>query len=110
MAKYKHGPNNLIINTETGAFVPSDLGNRDYQEYLDWPNKKTTEPADVVDPWEEGRSIRDRRISATDWTQLADVQLSAQQVADYANYRQALRDLPLTFPDFNDVVWPVEPN
>lgn len=45
----------------------------------------------------------------SDWTQLADVPLSAEKKAEWATYRQALRDLTDQpgFPE--NINWPVEP-
>ena len=46
----------------------------------------------------------------SDWTQLADVPLSAEKKAEWATYRQALRDLTDQpgFPE--NINWPVEPS
>lgn len=58
---------------------------------------------------EQGQAIRaDRnaRLSACDWTQLADAPVNS---LGWANYRQALRDVP-SQPGFPwQVVWPVPP-
>ena len=56
--------------------------------------------------WGDVRKERDRRLSATDWTQLPDVPLATKEV--WAIYRQALRDVTLQ-PDPFSVVWPVAP-
>lgn len=56
------------------------------------------------------RATRNDLLLDTDWTQLADAPLSAEAVAAYAAYRQALRDLPATFAgldNIEDVLWPV---
>ncbi len=56
------------------------------------------------------RSHRDGLLFGSDWTQVADVALSAEKVAEWATYRQALRDYPSqsdrqsTLPD-----WPTPP-
>lgn len=52
------------------------------------------------------RAERDRILASTDWTQLPDAQVNH---ADWASYRQALRDVPQqeTFPLSID--WPVQP-
>ena len=67
------------------------------------------------------RSQRDGMLRSTDWTQVADVALSAEKVAEWATYRQELRDLPSTItrvseltttdPDTNEVTdnWPTSP-
>jgi len=59
--------------------------------------------------------IRQRRIgllSSSDWTQSADSPLSAEKKAEWAAYRQALRDLPDEQGSVNsidNVVWPTQP-
>lgn len=40
------------------------------------------------------RTERNRRLAATDWTQLPDAPLSPEERAAWQAYRQALRDLP----------------
>jgi len=42
----------------------------------------------------ELREERTKRLRETDYTQLADAPFDPAQVADFATYRQALRDLP----------------
>ena len=46
--------------------------------------------------WEELRQKRDIRLAGSDWTQMADSPLSNSKKAEWATYRQALRDLPNT--------------
>jgi len=57
----------------------------------------------------ELRAERNRRIADSDWTQLPDAALTAEQRAAWATYRQALRDLPEAVADLDNVVWPVQP-
>lgn len=54
------------------------------------------------------RLERDERLRRCDWTQLADAPLDASQKVAWADYRQALRDVPQQagFPEV--VEWPVE--
>ena len=56
--------------------------------------------------WEEIRSKRELLLKDSDWTQLADAQVDKQE---WATYRQALRDIPQTYANPNDVVWPTKP-
>lgn len=66
--------------------------------------------ADILeDKLLEIRSKRQSLLSACDWTQLTDAVLSIEEKAAWQEYRQALRDIPQTFVDPNDVVWPVAP-
>ena len=51
------------------------------------------------------RSVRTRELSRTDWTQLPDSPLSDSKKAEWATYRQALRDLPSNYSyDSNKVL------
>lgn len=59
----------------------------------------------------EGLRIeRDARLLACDWTQLGDSPLTSAQKADWAAYRQALRNLPATNSDPFNPEWPVPPS
>jgi len=52
-------------------------------------------------------------LSGTDWTQGSDCPLTDSKKAEWATYRQTLRDFPATndpaATDFNDLVWPTPP-
>ena len=50
------------------------------------------------DPLLYVRSHRTHLLSESDWTQVADSPLSDSKKAEWATYRQALRDLPATDP------------
>lgn len=54
----------------------------------------------------EVRADRNRRLADTDWTQLADAPVNQ---AEWATYRQALRDVPEQAGFPWDVIWPIEP-
>lgn len=59
--------------------------------------------------WAGLRSERDSKLSATDWRASSDLTLSA----DWAAYRQALRDLPASYNDTTvqgEITWPSEPS
>lgn len=64
---------------------------------------------------EEVRIERDKRLSESDWTQLADVQFihDDEWKSNWATYRQQLRDLPnlciLGEINIYDFVWPTPP-
>jgi hypothetical protein len=47
------------------------------------------------------RNVRNSKLALCDWTQIIDVPLKAQCKADFADYRQVLRDIDLLNP-----VWP----
>lgn len=50
--------------------------------------------------WEQIKNWRMRELFATDWTQLADAPVDKTA---WAEYRQALRDLPANFTNADDV-------
>jgi hypothetical protein len=57
------------------------------------------------------RLARNQRLNDSDWTQGADAsrRLTAEKIAAWADYRQALCDLPETYPNPADWVWPTPP-
>ena len=59
--------------------------------------------------WNEIRRTRDTLLKMSDWTQAPDSPLSQEKRAEWAAYRQSLRDLPET-TDLASIVWPQEPN
>ena len=62
--------------------------------------------------WDELIEKRNRRLVASDWTQLPDSPLSDEKKAEWAAYRQALRNLPSNYTNsdnYGDVVWPTRP-
>lgn len=56
------------------------------------------------------RLQRNELLSASDWTQVTDAPLSAEQVAAFAAYRQELREIPNQAGFPFDVVWPMNPS
>ena len=43
---------------------------------------------------ESAREVRTRLLKESDWTQVADTALTTEKKAEWATYRQSLRDLP----------------
>ena len=56
--------------------------------------------------WERLRNRRNADLAASDWTQVADATVDR---AAWAEYRQALRDLPKNTTDPREAVWPAAP-
>jgi hypothetical protein len=54
----------------------------------------------------EVRAERDRLLAASDWTQVLDAPVDQ---AAWAEYRQALRDVPQQEGFPTDVAWPIKP-
>ena len=88
--------------------IPFDEANTDYQEYLEWAKTNTTEPADGL-TWDDIRGMRDGILRDTDWTMTTG---STVDQAQWAAYRQVIRDIPQTYKDKtpDDVVWPTQPS
>ena len=55
------------------------------------------------------RAQRNALLGACDWTQLGDAALAGHTAAEWATYRQELRDLPQTYSRVSEVVWPFNP-
>ena len=61
----------------------------------------------------ELRTIRNKTLQTTDWTQFSDSPLSDSKKAEWNTYRQSLRDLPASnkdITDIEDVTWPTPPS
>ena len=56
--------------------------------------------------WYVVRKQRNELLAACDWTQVADTAVSAENVAAWTAYRQALRNVPQTQNDPYAIVWP----
>jgi len=62
------------------------------------------------------KALRNKRmikLRLSDWTQIADNQLSDSKKAEWVTYRQALRDVPAnnsSVTDMDSVSWPTEPS
>ena len=97
-----------IIRSD-GWCIPFDEANTMYQEYLEWLEAgNTAEAADGL-TWNDIRSQRDDILRETDWTMTTGATVDQAQ---WAAYRQNLRDLPQTYKDKtpDDVVWPTQPS
>ncbi len=93
----------LLIDCETGevAVEPHDAGDERAVEEI---AAATEELA-----WQLLRSERTGRLAQCDWTQGADAPLTPDEVTTWADYRQALRDLPEATTDPHNPAWPEPP-
>lgn len=73
---------------------------------FDYATKQWVDPRTTETEWPVVRAERDRRLLASDWTQLPDVPLATKEA--WAVYRQALRDITLQ-PDPFSIAWPTPP-
>ena len=88
--------------------IPLDEENTDYQEYLEWAKTNTAEAPDAL-TWDDIRAKRDGILQSTDWTMTTGASVDQAQ---WAAYRQVIRDIPQTYKDKtpDDVVWPTQPS
>jgi hypothetical protein len=57
------------------------------------------------------RGIRNKLLTDSDWTQIADAPLTDAEKASWQTYRTSLRDLPdhANWPKLADADWPTKP-
>jgi len=94
----------ISVNVSTGekTIVPYTT-----EEQAEYDTKKAAWDAGANDrKAAEVRAERNAKLSATDWTQVADT--TADKTA-WATYRQALRNVPTQSGFPNNVVWPDAP-
>ena len=101
-----------VLRGTDGAGIPIDEANTDYQAYLEWKAIDGNEPeaADTETlTWDSIRSTRDQILRDTDWTMTTGATVDQAQ---WAAYRQVIRDIPQTYKDKtpDDVVWPTQPS
>ena len=98
-------------------YVPSDgefifIGESP-NRYATWSNELNGWQFDREDLLNDIRFERNRRLSATDWTQAPDSPLSEEKKVEWQNYRQSLRDIIETLGailSISEVNWPNPPS
>ena len=103
-----------LINSEAVIEVvqTGTYGTPSLRLVCEWDDDKGTFPtADEINAavvkgnWDRVRQERNKLLAETDFYALSDVTMSD----DMATYRQALRDLPASVENSEDVVWPEKP-
>jgi hypothetical protein len=97
--------------TLDGLHIPKDLTNKDYRYFLkelEIGEAELIPHVQMPPTWEEIREQRNKRLQETDWINMADVKKVVNK-NDWVNYRQQLRDLPQTYTEPENVVWPEKP-
>ena len=110
----------ILITLHTGQwFGWSDASNKVYanlvihDDQYDKPSQAFLEAElatlQAAHPWRVVRGNRDDLLRKSDWTAVTDTVLSEADQTAWAEYRQELRDIPQTYDDADDVVWPDAP-
>ena len=86
-------------NPNVGISISADSA--EYLKYLENLNQSQ------ISTWDQIRSQRNYLLSQTDWIFAPDVTLTNKEA--WLTYRQALRDLPQSFEDPSEVIWPTKP-
>jgi len=83
--------------------------NEDNPDFKEWVAEGNT--PDDADPtsWDDIRAKRNYLLKETDWTMTTGATVDQAQ---WAAYRQTIRDIPQTYKDKtpDDVVWPTQPS
>lgn len=88
---------------ETPVPVPEGVAVSIGQEYSDDVFKNSVTPPEEVNP----RDVRAALLSATDWTQLADIPVETRE--KWGAYRQELRNVPQQKGYPKKIKWPEAP-
>lgn len=95
--------------------VPDKPEPANNDEIVEWDyankiwNTRTAQPSDFVHDWYLVRTERDRLLEESDIEILKTLE-SGQAVSQaMQDYRTQLRDIPQTYPNPKDVVWPAKP-
>ena len=102
-AIYRAYPNAKTINDSLGAFDAEGNQIELDQALVDAAAVEVAAEFAIA----KLRRERNRLLAETDWTQSRDVTLSND--AEWATYRQALRDLPANTEDPANPLWPTKP-
>lgn len=100
--------NNIVINTievDSLDFMPNLVEATEGGIGWSYVDGVFTAPVITLTA-EEIRSLRDAKLTKSDWTQVADAPVDKTA---WATYRQSLRDVPSQSGFPNEVTWPTEP-
>ena len=106
------GSNPVVVTYSDGSSATFNYveGHPMYEALQSWESEgNTPEPFDDTITWQDIRAKRDGILRETDWTMIPGCTVDQAQ---WAAYRQNLRDLPSTYAETGpeSVVWPVQPS
>lgn len=109
-----------VINTNTGQIVDRD--STEWGTYVEWAQNHITPELQTLEfdseKWLYIIQQRNQLLKETDWLVIrhrdqvangVDLNLATEEYQGLLNYRQFLRDLPQTFEDPDEIVWPEWP-
>ncbi len=113
-------PDLKYIETETQPDIFNNYVNDDGVQTIpdqpspahEWDKEKKAWHSDNASLMRHVRKIRDSKLQATDYTQVADIPFGQSKKNKWVQYRQKLRDLPSEFPDAylpEHITWPDPP-
>lgn len=102
--------NNFLYDGISGTCILKDPDNVYYQDIIQSIQSGEAEiipstPAPIT--WNSIRLIRNSLLQDSDWAALPDAALNHKQ--EWLDYRQALRDITITFSTPESVEWPNKP-
>lgn len=91
--------------------VPDDYVSSTTYGYSTYANGVFTwvETASAEDRLNNLRSVRNKKLAQCDWVVAKYTELGQPIPAEWATYRQALRDITNVYTSVEDVVWPITP-
>ena len=94
MNKYVNGVLVELTDAEEAAYIAS----------------LPTDAEVLAQKWQNQREIRDDLLSQSDWVVAKASETGVAVSDEWKTYRQALRDLPATQTDVDNITYPTKPN
>ena len=88
--------------------IPKKEDHWDYIQFLQELERGEAELVPYVVSWNEIRAKRDSLLKDSDWAAFPDATPKPSKEV-WLTYRQALRDIPITFKTPEEVIWPEKP-
>lgn len=98
-------PANSVITAPTFTIAQTEV--IEYQNYRAKTQQEIS--ADTQNAWESIRKKRNKMLQECDWTQVSDAPLTQQKKDEWVTYRQELRNIPESFANPSEVIWPTPP-
>lgn len=102
------------VDIATGKVVgyqpPAPAGNEFEKFSWDMVSKRWKSAPTQAAIARDARAKRTLMLAASDWTQVADVDLTEGDKKSWASYRKALRDIPKQDGFPNSITWPIPPS